>query len=80
MAVPVGDHRAARPEVADGGGPASPVPTHDEPHPADVAEDAARRAVEGIGIADHSVGSDLPPGRHPLRGRGTMGPSPTDRE
>lgn len=47
MARPVGDEHLARPGAAGGRNRCEPDPA---PHPADRAEDAARRAVEGVGV------------------------------
>jgi len=47
MASSVGDKLSPRPGTAEDG-PGAP-PAHPL-HPADIAEDAARRAVEGVGI------------------------------
>lgn len=53
MTHPVGDQRTGRPDAVGDGDPPqaqTPVPNHTTCHPADIAEDAARRAVEGRGV------------------------------
>ncbi|WP_162908237.1 hypothetical protein [Allorhizocola rhizosphaerae] len=67
MAQPVGGSHPAL-DAAGDERPTSLVPTH----PADIAEDAARRAVEGIGIPDLATRGQRANG--PVQGEGGRAP------